>query len=75
MIPENEQWKLEGNCMKCRRKPYCKKCCLACTKKLNQLFLDGFKKYMEQYQKEVEDGDKNNDVSEAENSEANTAAE
>lgn len=26
-IPENEQWKLSGNCNKCRRKNYCQTLC------------------------------------------------
>ena len=26
-IPENEQWKLQGNCDKCRRDSYCSKPC------------------------------------------------
>lgn len=27
MTPETEQWLLDGNCGKCRRKKYCKKTC------------------------------------------------
>lgn len=27
IIPETEQWKLNGNCEKCRRKPFCRKSC------------------------------------------------
>jgi len=26
-IPETDQWLLNGNCSKCRRKPYCKTDC------------------------------------------------
>lgn len=26
-IPENEQWKLQGDCSKCRRNNYCSKPC------------------------------------------------
>lgn len=29
MIPETDQWKLNGNCDKCRRNEYCKKPCTA----------------------------------------------
>lgn len=29
MIPETDQWKLRGDCSKCRRAPHCKKKCTA----------------------------------------------
>lgn len=29
MIPENEQWKLNGDCKKCRKVAYCTKDCAA----------------------------------------------
>lgn len=32
-IPENNQWKLNGDCKKCRRKEYCSKPCGAKKKR------------------------------------------
>lgn len=29
MIPETEQWQLNGDCNKCRRAEYCRKSCTA----------------------------------------------
>lgn len=29
MIPETEQWQLNGNCDKCRRAEFCRKSCTA----------------------------------------------
>lgn len=34
--PNNEQWKTDGNCSICRRKPYCKKACSAHKKSLQR---------------------------------------
>ena len=31
MVLENEQWKLNGDCNKCRKKQYCNKACKACV--------------------------------------------
>ena len=31
-INENEQWKLKGDCSKCRRQPFCRKKCTAFKK-------------------------------------------
>ena len=31
-IQENEQWKLQGDCTKCRRKEYCSKPCTRCNR-------------------------------------------
>lgn len=66
-IKENEQWKTDGDCDKCRREPYCKKMCSATSKKLIKLFKEGYKKYLEQHQKEVEDGSESNDIDETKN--------
>ena len=32
-IQENEQWKLSGDCTKCRRKNYCSKPCTRCNRR------------------------------------------
>ena len=34
MPNENEQWLLNGDCSKCRRKSYCSKPCTRCTRAL-----------------------------------------
>ena len=31
-IQENEQWKLQGDCAKCRRNNYCSKPCTRCNR-------------------------------------------
>lgn len=31
-IPETDQWKLNGDCKKCRRAEYCRKKCTACKR-------------------------------------------
>ena len=31
-IQENEQWKLQGDCTKCRRNNYCSKPCTRCNR-------------------------------------------
>lgn len=33
-INETEQWKLQGDCSKCRRKEYCRKQCSAAKKEV-----------------------------------------
>lgn len=40
MIPETEQWKLNGDCDKCRRAKYCTKECSA-SKKATQKLIRG----------------------------------
>lgn len=40
-IQENEQWKLEGNCRKCRRAKYCSKPCTHCRRS-NQAEIAGY---------------------------------
>lgn len=39
---DNEQWKSEGNCSRCRRKPYCKKACTACKKSFRRDIANAF---------------------------------
>ena len=41
MIPETEQWKLNGDCNKCRRVEYCTKKCIA-NKKAKERALRNF---------------------------------
>ena len=36
-IPETDQWKLGGDCSKCRRKKYCSKGCSARDRRVRQL--------------------------------------
>lgn len=38
MTPENEQWKLNGDCKKCRKASYCRKECGA-SKRATQRFV------------------------------------
>lgn len=38
MIPETDQWKLEGDCGKCRRKKYCGKLCTTARDNLLEKF-------------------------------------
>lgn len=45
MIPETDQWKLNGNCDKCRRANYCNKPCTA-KKKATKRQLDALKDKM-----------------------------
>ena len=33
-IQENEQWKLSGDCTKCRRNNYCSKPCTRCNRRV-----------------------------------------
>lgn len=37
-IPENEQWKLDGDCNKCRRDKYCSKPCTRCNRRAKAEF-------------------------------------
>ena len=39
-IPETDQWKLEGDCLKCRRHDYCKKPCHACKKSVHKMIAE-----------------------------------
>ena len=40
-IQENEQWKLDGDCRKCRRDKYCSKPCTRC-KHVDQAEIAGY---------------------------------
>lgn len=40
MTPENDQWKLNGDCDKCRRAEFCRKSCTA-RKKVNTKLMQG----------------------------------
>lgn len=46
-IPETEQWKLNGDCDKCRRKNYCTKKCRAKQTKIERV--------LEEYSKSIID--------------------
>ena len=35
-IPETDQWKLNGDCSKCRRQAFCRKTCSAVKKDMNR---------------------------------------
>lgn len=64
MIPETEQWKLDGDCSKCRKDAYCDKECKARKKlvkaKLAEMLSNAFNKAVnkraEEIAKEKEDG-------------------
>ena len=48
MIPETDQWKLDGDCSKCRRKKYCSK---LCTTTKDVLLTSYYRKLAELFQK------------------------
>ena len=44
MNNSNEQWKLNGDCNKCRRKLYCNKICKAAERNMHKLFYESLSK-------------------------------
>ena len=44
-IPETDQWKLDGDCSKCRRQEFCKKTCSARNKRHSRILGEALSAY------------------------------
>lgn len=49
MIPETDQWKLEADCKKCRRQPYCGKPCTQSTRLAKKHLAELWEKALEEH--------------------------
>lgn len=66
-IPASDQWKLEGECSKCRRANYCSKDCSAIKKRKSQIAQQAYFDFMEEMEREKEAILKKQQASEKEN--------
>lgn len=51
-IPISDQWKLEGECSKCRRANYCSKDCSAVKKRKTKIVQQAYFDFMEEMERE-----------------------
>lgn len=66
-IPISDQWKLNGECNKCRRANYCSKDCSATKKRKSQIAQQAYFDFMEEMEREKEAILKKQQTSEKEN--------
>lgn len=52
-IPTTDQWKLKGDCAKCRRANYCGKDCAACKKRKELIAEQTMKDLLAGFEKEL----------------------
>lgn len=66
MIPETEQWLLDGNCDKCRKDKYCDKDCSAYKKAIKKAMKEAYEKIMkkakEKWDEEHKDTNTDNNI-------------
>ena len=51
-IPTSDQWRLEGECSKCRRANYCSKDCSAVKKRKTKIAQQAYFDFMEEMERE-----------------------
>lgn len=51
-IPTSDQWRLEGECSKCRRANYCSKDCSAVKKRKTKIAQQAYFDFMEEMKRE-----------------------
>lgn len=69
-IPVNEQWKLDADCHKCRRQPYCSKLCTQSTRLAKQHLRELWEKALQKRVQQLKDEQEKKDTESAEPSDA-----
>lgn len=59
-IPITDQWKLKGDCAKCRRANYCSKDCAACKRRKELIAERAMKDLLAGFERELEEYKANN---------------